>query len=110
LQEYRLMRRWGWNKEEHIKASRFMLALSIHAADTYGAESRLALDTYGDAGALISGVLRDHFPDYVKDRLRRLCREQSEYASASLAHWQAAGRRIDTWRENRYKAIQIKGR
>jgi hypothetical protein len=50
------------------------------------AHSKLAsesLDKYGDHGSHISGVLRDHFPKDVKDKLRKHARDINKYADAA---------------------------
>jgi hypothetical protein len=41
---------------------------------THDSEAAAALRTYGSHGAQISGCVRDHFPDAVKERLRCLAR------------------------------------
>jgi hypothetical protein len=48
---------------------------------------------YGDHGALISGVYRDHFPDTVKNKLRRYAHERSDALGAAAAHYRAARKR-----------------
>ena len=63
---------------------------------------RDAKAVYGDGnGQLISGIYRAHFPNETKESLRMLARETSELSARSLAHWQAAGRRVETWRRLR---------
>lgn len=50
------------------------------------AHSKLAsesLDKYGDHGSHISGVLRDHFPKDVKDKLRKHARDINTHADAA---------------------------
>ena len=44
-----------------------------------------ALSRYGDKGSHISGAGRDHFPNDVKDELRRLARLVTQYADAGHA-------------------------
>lgn len=41
---------------------------------------RRALRRYGDHGPQISGIIRDHFPERTKWRLRDLCRRMNEAA------------------------------
>lgn len=50
-----------------------------------------ALAAYGEHGALISGCVRDHFPESVKDELRRLARRVSEESDAA---WLARPARV----------------
>lgn len=40
----------------------------------HSSQARRALANYGDHGALISGCVRDHFPETTKDHLRILAR------------------------------------
>lgn len=40
---------------------------------------RTSLKKYGDHGAYISGVFRDHFPEAVKEKLRGYLREASAW-------------------------------
>lgn len=54
--------------------------------------------TFGDHGPLISGVVRDHFPDAIKDRLRFYARLIGEQTDQAVRLWQQAGRRIETLR------------
>jgi hypothetical protein len=45
---------------------------------------RNALECYGDHGPQISGIMRDHFPDWVKRRLRKLCNQMNAAADAGM--------------------------
>ena len=47
----------------------------------------IALETYGDRGAQISGCVRDHFSSSVKDELRALARLVSEEMDKAKAAW-----------------------
>lgn len=50
------------------------------------AHSRLvseSMDKYGDQGPQISGIIREHFPTDVKNRLRKLARDINKYADAA---------------------------
>jgi hypothetical protein len=100
LQEYRLLRHW-MGRDEHRKAARALLYKAATTKAAYSAFADECLGTFGDHGPLISGVLRDHFPPAAKDRLRALARGFADCYSASLAHWQASGRRVHTWRRLR---------
>ena len=48
---------------------------------------------YGRHGPLISGVVREHFPEALKRELRRLASAISEERDVAWAHWKAAGHR-----------------
>lgn len=43
----------------------------------HSAVTKAALEKYGDEGPQISGVIRDHFPKEVKEKLRSLCDEMN---------------------------------
>lgn len=56
--------------------------------------AKIALDQYGDHGSLISGCVRDHFPDPVKDCLRYMaqrvtyyCAEADKARPRGVRHW-----------------------
>jgi hypothetical protein len=49
-------------------------ARACRASRLHSSEARRAFANYGDHGALISGCVRDHFPETIKDRLRALAR------------------------------------
>lgn len=50
------------------------IAIACHHSREHSAEVKAALVMYGDGnGVQISGVIRDHFPDFVKESLRLRC-------------------------------------
>ena len=52
-----------------------------------------ALLTYGDYGPLVSGVVRSHFPEEVRDALRWLAHRATRERDRARTHWKAAGKR-----------------
>lgn len=48
------------------------------ASRLHSSQAQRALANYGDHGAQISGCVRDHFPEAVKDELRKLARMVTE--------------------------------
>jgi hypothetical protein len=57
--------------------------LACCASRTHSDIAEKAFDAYGDHGSLISGCVRDHFPEDVKNVLRglaRLCTTESDKA------------------------------
>lgn len=60
--------------------------------------TRECLRAYGDHGPLISGVVRDHFPELLKNRLRDLARERTRCLDRAVVCWRASGRRMSTLR------------
>jgi hypothetical protein len=104
--DHRIFRRLpefsGWTKDRHYRVAVDYLAAASVTRDTYQAAINRAFAAYGDGdGVLISGVIRDHFPDPIKDSLRVLAHEISAHSDKSLAHWRASGRRVQTWRDLR---------
>lgn len=91
----------AWTKPQHVQAANEYATLSIVADGAWQALVSIARKTYGDHGALISGVYRDHFPDAIKTALRSYAHTSTHYADISGAHWRAAGRTIATWRAMR---------
>ena|SRR5215467_2722461 len=91
----------GWTADRHLQASRDYLNVA-HSyrqcqSDLIARGSRL----YGDDGALIAGGFREHWPDALKDAIRVHAHGATDFSDKSLAHWQAAGRRVATWRQER---------
>lgn len=62
-----------------------LFAKACHASRLHDIAARCALIRYGDHGPAISGCVRDHFPDAVKDRLRELARAVTRYSEAGYA-------------------------
>jgi hypothetical protein len=59
-----------------------------HACDASRRHNRLAahaLNLYGSQGAQISGCVREHFPEPIKDRLRELARKVTTEGDAAAA-------------------------
>lgn len=60
--------------------------LACQASRLHSSQAQRAFANYGDHGAQISGCVRDHFPETVKDELRALARKVTEESvSAMLA-------------------------
>lgn len=58
-----------------------------------------ASELYGDGdGRLISGIVRSHFPNGIKTRLREYCRDISAQTDAAMHEWHKAGRRLSSLR------------
>jgi hypothetical protein len=64
----------------------------------YNMAVSIALSKYGDFGPLISGVVRDHFPDDVKKELRTLAWSITDATDSSYVAWRQSGRKTHTWR------------
>lgn len=58
---------------------------ALRLSREHGDLSAQLLVRHGDHGPLISGVIRDHFPDADKDALRGLCRAMNAKAEEAWA-------------------------
>jgi len=58
---------------------------------------RAAEATYGDHGPLVSGAVREHFPEPVKVRLRRLAYARGTALAFSRTLWDATGATGARW-------------
>ena len=61
------------NDPRYAKAERWFTAACL-ASSSHAMLAKEALTLYGDHGPAISGCVRDHFPDDVKNHLRELAR------------------------------------
>lgn len=91
----------GWTRQEHYREALYALRAATILETAYCALAHHALCVYGHEGSLISGIVRDHFPVETKDTLRSLTIRYSREERRSMAHWQASGRRLATWRNER---------
>ena len=102
LDEPRLMNRLPefaeFDKARHMEVSREYLELAHAYQDIVAILTDRAFQLYGDHGPLISGCVREHFPDATKDVLRVHNHGASDFASKSLTHWLAAGKHLAMWR------------
>lgn len=92
----------AWTQAEHDAAARAWIEVAERLTRGWQSRVTFARAAFGDHGALVSGVDRDHYPGDVKDVLRELARARAFAEDASLAHWiGGAGRRSATWRQMR---------
>lgn len=90
----------GWTKDEHETRATSQLRHSITLHGQWQRQAADALRAFGDGnGVYISGIIRDHFPEDVKTRLRELSHRSSELSTTAYAHWRASGRTMDTFRQ-----------
>lgn len=113
LDEYRLFPRLpeftGWTHAQHVAVAIEYLTLAHITNGMYGATCDAMIRAFGDgSGVLVSGVYRDHFPETVKTDLRTLAHTATDYHARSLAHWQASGRRLTTWRAMRDRLLNTR--
>lgn len=75
------------------------LVVAQDARSRYDAQLRIAIDCFGDVtdGHYISGVYAEHFPGYIKERLRFHARFIGEQVDLAAQLWRQAGRHIDTF-------------
>ena len=92
LQEPRVALRywhsWGipTSREAHRQRAEYFGQLHAEYERTYQDLVNYALETYGSQGSLISGVVRDHFPVHVKNRLRFLATAKTMTSEARQLH------------------------
>lgn len=80
---------------EHIA---YVMLRSAHSRfRQHARDIRAAFLIYGDHGPVVSGCVRSHFPEAIKDTLRKRFRTAHEDLEISLAYWKLAGRRTRTW-------------
>jgi hypothetical protein len=79
---------WGipTSKEAHHQRAEYFEQLHGEYEDTYRDLVAYACDAYGDHGPLVSGVVHDHFPVHVKNRLRFLSRAKNLTSDARRLH------------------------
>ena len=94
-----------WTRARHLDAAREYLDRHLITARAYRRAVDSAIALYGDRGPLIAGVVRDHFPEQVKDHLRQLAHGTSRQADISIAHWRASRRTTDAWRTLRDRIV-----
>lgn len=88
------------DKRGHLAVADQALGLKAKLETRWGRAVDSALAEYGDGnGRLISGVVRDHFPEKVKNRLRLYAHSASKAGDVGHAHWAAAGKRTPFWQE-----------
>lgn len=90
-----------YTRADHVTLSAALLNNAIAYDQELSDRSTAALQIFGNHGSLISGCVRGHFPAATKNELRDLARAARESFDRSLAHWRAAGRRVETWRRLR---------
>ena len=72
--------------EAHRQRAEYFGQLHAEYERTYQDLVNYALETYGSQGSLISGVVRDHFPVHVKNRLRFLATAKNMTSDANRLH------------------------
>ena len=85
------------SKAQHEAKARAFAKRAEKIEEDYFKASESALKKYGSQGSLVSGAVRDHFPEGVKNRLRALAHGIGQLRAASVAHWEASGKRTP-WR------------
>ena len=97
LDDPRLFRRFPqfrlWTKVDHLREARFAQATANALHTAYSQLVGQALESYGSHGPLVSGIVRGHFPEEVKDTLRWLAHRTTRERDRALTHWKAAGKR-----------------
>jgi hypothetical protein len=76
---------------DDLRESAVLFAAACACSRAHVALADDACRRYGDHGALISGCVRDHFPDAVKDNLRALAQSVTRWSDCA---WSARPPRV----------------
>jgi len=68
-------------KRESLAAARDLFRQSVEASAQHALELARAVKKHGERGPWISGIGQDHFPDAVKNRLRKLAQQVTHYSN-----------------------------
>lgn len=68
-----------------LAAARYLFEQACRASRMHDAETKAALQRYGEHGPQISGCVRAHFPEEVKNRLRGLAQAVTHRSDAAYA-------------------------
>lgn len=71
---------------EELARAREWGSLALWCDDQHSRIARIALDVFESHGALVSGVVRDHFPSYVKETLRSLAHHATAFWTIASVH------------------------
>lgn len=89
----------AWKPVDHERTARQYLAQLLADEQVYRDILTRYEKQFGDSGPLISGGFRDNWPDYAKDACRFFAHRLTQFSDISHAHWRAAGKHSQTWRE-----------
>jgi hypothetical protein len=81
----------------HAKIAEQQMILAYAHSRAHRDLSEQALLVYGDHGSPISGVVRDHFPEFVKNELRSLSLRVARLLDESRVSWSKARKHLRTW-------------
>lgn len=93
-----------------VRAARVHLRNAYACSRAHSNLAQWAEAKFGDHGALISGVVRDHFPPQVKAALRALAHRVGTELDDSRNAWWSACRRHSTWMREKELTIARDGR
>lgn len=96
----------GWTADDHHTRAVSQLQQSITLHGQWKRLAEDALREFGDGnGVYISGIIRDHFPEDTKTRLRELAHTSSSLSATAYAHWRQSGGTMNTFRQE-YDRLQ----
>lgn len=67
-----------------LEKAQSLFELSCAASRKHSDVAQAAIEKYGDHGPLISGCVRDHFPEEIKEELRELAQEVHRLRNLAL--------------------------
>lgn len=97
-------------KQQLVNDAKQKMILAYAHSRAHSNLAKLAFKRYGEQGSSIAGVVRDHFPKPMKDRLRTISRKVGELLSESLGDWRCAGKHRATWMKLKDATIDTYGK
>lgn len=97
-------------KQEHASHAERIMILAYANSRAHSKLAQLALARYGEKGAMISGVVQDHFPDTMKDTLRTIAHRVTTMLDESRYHWRKARKQHRTWMRLKDQIISRHGK
>jgi len=97
------------SKEQHLEKAYEMARKAAEQRNAYRRALDGAVSRYGDiprGTQPISGIYNQAFPEKVKVRLRNILGDVNDFTDASVAHYEASGKRTP-WRDSLLRAIAI---
>jgi len=96
-------------KEQHLERAYEMARKAAEQRMAYRRALDSAISRYGDiprGTQPISGIYNQAFPAKVKERLRAILADVNDFTDASVAHYEASGKRTP-WRDSPLRAIAV---
>ena len=97
------------SKADHLRHAQRFARLAGRWRKLYGSALTKAVKRYGHpAGTHTSGIYNPKFSERIKNQLRSYLHNANDLTSASVAHYEAAGKRTP-WRDSPLKKLAFPG-